>query len=176
MLEQLKLLLSVVDCPECGDKSGAYYTDMGDVCQCRWCFEVEELLGSIQHRHKLLDETLLRLKAFHQGTKMPSDGRGLYLGVGTKDSIRTQDLIDLLEFSLKPQSDEVVRFQNALELLTNATYTIEIRDNVNEAFLDVDGKRYFQDYYGSTYKKGMTHSQARISAIAGLMEDVIAIK
>jgi hypothetical protein len=63
----------------------------------------------------------------------------------------------------------------ALDKLVNWEYEIEIRDNVNEAFLRVDEKHwYFQDYYGSTYVKGMSHSEARVAAIIGLVDKALA--
>jgi len=37
------ILLDAANCPECGDKSGAYYSNDGDVCQCQWCDEVFNL-------------------------------------------------------------------------------------------------------------------------------------
>ena len=42
-LEKAKKLLNVALCP-CCDKSGAYHDIYGDVCQCQWCSEVQELL------------------------------------------------------------------------------------------------------------------------------------
>lgn len=36
-------LLNVADCPQCKDKSGAYYDNYGEVCQCQWCYEVSKL-------------------------------------------------------------------------------------------------------------------------------------
>lgn len=40
-LEAIKLL-DVAICP-CCDKSGAYYDNNGEVCQCQWCYEVSRL-------------------------------------------------------------------------------------------------------------------------------------
>lgn len=37
-------LLKVADCPQCKDKSGAYYDNNGEVCQCQWCYEVGEAI------------------------------------------------------------------------------------------------------------------------------------
>lgn len=39
-------LLDAADCPQCGDKSGAYYDSVGEVCQCQWCDEVGNLKAS----------------------------------------------------------------------------------------------------------------------------------
>ena len=35
-------LLDIADCPQCVDKSEAYYDNNGEVCQCQWCYEVAE--------------------------------------------------------------------------------------------------------------------------------------
>lgn len=40
-LKALELLDATV-CP-CCDKTGAYYDKHGDVCQCQWCYEVDQL-------------------------------------------------------------------------------------------------------------------------------------
>ena len=42
-LKELEALLKAAQCP-CCDGSGAYYSNMGEVCQCQWCDEVSELL------------------------------------------------------------------------------------------------------------------------------------
>jgi hypothetical protein len=42
-------LLESADCPQCKDKSGAYYANDGDVCQCQWCHEVAQLFQSIEN-------------------------------------------------------------------------------------------------------------------------------
>ena len=42
-IDRLNTLLDVADCPQCRDKSGAYYDNNGEVCQCQWCCEVAEL-------------------------------------------------------------------------------------------------------------------------------------
>lgn len=39
--EAIKLLDAAI-CP-CCDKSGAYYDNYGEVCQCQWCDEVNKL-------------------------------------------------------------------------------------------------------------------------------------
>lgn len=41
--KQAKPLLEAAQCPQCGDKSGAYYDGNGQVCQCQWCYEVDML-------------------------------------------------------------------------------------------------------------------------------------
>lgn len=41
-------LLNAAVCP-CCDGSGAYYDDMGAVCQCQWCYEVEELNKKVKN-------------------------------------------------------------------------------------------------------------------------------
>jgi len=38
-----KSLLDAANCPQCGDKSGAYYDNYGEMCQCQWCYEVNNL-------------------------------------------------------------------------------------------------------------------------------------
>jgi hypothetical protein len=40
-------LLDAAVCP-CCDKSGAYYDNMGEVCQCQWCDEVNKVTGGIE--------------------------------------------------------------------------------------------------------------------------------
>jgi len=30
-------------CPQCGDGSGAYYDNNGQVCQCQWCYEADNI-------------------------------------------------------------------------------------------------------------------------------------
>jgi len=45
-LNEAKTLLDVANCPQCGDKSGAYYDNDGEVCQCQWCYEVSKLYES----------------------------------------------------------------------------------------------------------------------------------
>lgn len=42
-LHEAKQLLTAANCPGCGDKSGAYYDNYGEVCQCQWCDEVSKL-------------------------------------------------------------------------------------------------------------------------------------
>ena len=42
-IAELKSLLSVAKCP-CCNGDGAYYDGMGEVCQCQWCYEVNEAL------------------------------------------------------------------------------------------------------------------------------------
>ena len=37
-VEQLQALVSAARCP-CCDDTGAYYDNMGEVCQCQWCYE-----------------------------------------------------------------------------------------------------------------------------------------
>ena len=37
-VDELAALLNVVVCPDCNG-SGAYYDNMGGVCQCQWCYE-----------------------------------------------------------------------------------------------------------------------------------------
>ena len=44
-LEVAKGLLVAANCPECDDKSGAYYDNVGNVCQCQWCYEALQLIG-----------------------------------------------------------------------------------------------------------------------------------
>ena len=40
-------LLDAALCP-CCDKSGAYYDNYGDVHQCQWCYEVEQLKEQVK--------------------------------------------------------------------------------------------------------------------------------
>ncbi len=40
-------LLEAAQCP-CCDGSGAYYDNYGEVAQCQWCYEVEELKKRIK--------------------------------------------------------------------------------------------------------------------------------
>ena len=40
---RLKTLIKAADCPNC-DKSGAYYDGQGEVIQCRWCYEYNQLM------------------------------------------------------------------------------------------------------------------------------------
>jgi len=42
LIAEAMVLLNAANCP-CCDGSGAYYDNMGDVCQCQWCYEVKEL-------------------------------------------------------------------------------------------------------------------------------------
>ena len=42
-LSKALALLVAADCPQCKDKSGAYYDNYGEVCQCQWCNEVYHL-------------------------------------------------------------------------------------------------------------------------------------
>ena len=37
-IEQLQALVRAARCP-CCDDTGAYYDNMGEVCQCQWCYE-----------------------------------------------------------------------------------------------------------------------------------------
>lgn len=46
-IKELVELIKVADCPQCKDKSGAYYDNYGEVCQCQWCDETEKLIKSI---------------------------------------------------------------------------------------------------------------------------------
>ena len=50
-LKQAKIdavrLLDAALCP-CCDKSGAYYDNYGDVHQCQWCYEVEQLKEQVK--------------------------------------------------------------------------------------------------------------------------------
>ena len=41
--EELTGLLRAAKCP-CCDGSGAYYDNMGEVCQCQWCYETKAAL------------------------------------------------------------------------------------------------------------------------------------
>lgn len=43
VIEKLFTLVDAANCPQCGDKSGAYYDNNGEVCQCQWCYEVGKL-------------------------------------------------------------------------------------------------------------------------------------
>lgn len=43
IIDELFQLIDAANCPQCGDKSGAYYDNYGEVCQCQWCHEVGEL-------------------------------------------------------------------------------------------------------------------------------------
>jgi hypothetical protein len=43
------------------------------------------------------EELIAKLKAMHNRKHLPADGRGIYLGDGVHDSIRAQDVIDMLE-------------------------------------------------------------------------------
>ncbi len=36
-------LIDAADCPQCENKSGAYYDNYGEVYQCQWCYEVNKL-------------------------------------------------------------------------------------------------------------------------------------
>jgi len=42
-VERLKGLLNEAKCP-CCDGGGAYYDNMGEVCQCQWCYEAKAAL------------------------------------------------------------------------------------------------------------------------------------
>ena len=42
-MAELEGLLNVAKCP-CCNGDGAYYDSMGDVCQCQWCYEKNELI------------------------------------------------------------------------------------------------------------------------------------
>jgi len=42
-VEKLRELLKVSACPNC-DGGGAYYDNMGEVCQCQFCYEREQAL------------------------------------------------------------------------------------------------------------------------------------
>ena len=42
-LTEAKALLDAADCPQCREKSGWYYDNQGEVCQCQWCYEVQAL-------------------------------------------------------------------------------------------------------------------------------------
>ena len=42
-VQELEGLLKVAKCP-CCDGSGAYYDNMGEVCQCQWCYETKAAL------------------------------------------------------------------------------------------------------------------------------------
>jgi len=43
-IDVLEGLLKVAACPNCGiNKDGAYYDNMGKVCQCQWCHEVARI-------------------------------------------------------------------------------------------------------------------------------------
>ncbi len=44
-------LLIVAQCPAC-DKSGAYYDNDGNICQCQWCYEVNTLCKSEKDNEK----------------------------------------------------------------------------------------------------------------------------
>jgi hypothetical protein len=44
-----------------------------------------------------LSEVIAKLKAMLNRKHLPADGRGIYLGDGVHDSIRAQDVIDMLE-------------------------------------------------------------------------------
>ena len=49
-IKELEALLKAAQCP-CCDGSGAYYDNMGEVCQCQWCDEVSKLFPE-QHATK----------------------------------------------------------------------------------------------------------------------------
>ena len=44
-LERLRNLLLLGKCPDCNG-SGAYYDNMGGVCQCQWCYERDAALNA----------------------------------------------------------------------------------------------------------------------------------
>lgn len=43
VIHDLFNLIDAANCPQCGDKSGAYPGNNGEVCQCQWCDEVGKL-------------------------------------------------------------------------------------------------------------------------------------
>ena len=45
---ELVILTQAANCPQCGDKSGAYYDNQGAVHQCQWCAEVNQALAKHQ--------------------------------------------------------------------------------------------------------------------------------
>lgn len=45
--KQLGSLLEMAKCPNC-DGQGAYYDNMGEVCQCQWCHEREQVIADIK--------------------------------------------------------------------------------------------------------------------------------
>ena len=48
-LELALQLLDAADCPQCVDKSGAYYDSHGEPNQCQWCYEVSTLKQTLQN-------------------------------------------------------------------------------------------------------------------------------
>ena len=38
-------------CPQCGDGTGAYYDNQGEICQCQWCYEAVAIKAALaKHR------------------------------------------------------------------------------------------------------------------------------
>ena len=38
-------------CPQCGDGTGAYYDNQGEICQCQWCYEAVAIKAAlVKHR------------------------------------------------------------------------------------------------------------------------------
>ena len=46
-IAELEDLLNAAACPNCGPaRTGAYYDNYGEVCQCQWCYEVKQAMPS----------------------------------------------------------------------------------------------------------------------------------
>lgn len=48
LLLKLADLLKQVQCPQCEDKSGAFYDNQGNVHQCQWCYEANDTLERLR--------------------------------------------------------------------------------------------------------------------------------
>lgn len=69
-LQEARNLLVASDCPQCGDKSGAYPDGDGEPLQCQWCYEFNTLFPSPPNEVEVHDAMKMKCAC-----KEPTPGR-----------------------------------------------------------------------------------------------------